>query len=81
MSNFSEDSLVEQPAIVLFAELVLVVGGAVDGHRAEPHPEELAARARALMDGGTERKEALSQVARELGVPRRKVFDALLKPH
>ncbi|CAN5547186.1 16S rRNA (cytidine(1402)-2'-O)-methyltransferase [soil metagenome] len=37
-------------------ELVLVLGGAVGEHRAEPQPEELAARARALMEGGTERK-------------------------
>ena len=61
-------------------ELVLVLGAAVGEHRPEPQPEELAARARALMDDGTERKEALTQVARELGVPRRKVFDALLDP-
>ena len=61
-------------------ELVLVLGGAVGEHRAEPQPEELAARARALMEGGTERKEALARVAKELGVPRRKVFDALLDP-
>jgi 16S rRNA (cytidine1402-2'-O)-methyltransferase len=61
-------------------ELVLVLGGAVGEHRPEPPPEELAARAQALMDSGTERKQALSQVARELGVPRRKVFDALLEP-
>ncbi len=61
-------------------ELVLVLGGAVGEHRAEPQPEELAARARALMEGGTERKEALTRVAKELGVRRRKVFDALLDP-
>jgi 16S rRNA (cytidine1402-2'-O)-methyltransferase len=62
-------------------ELVLVLGGAVGEHRPEPSPEELAARARALMDAGTERKQALSQVARELGVARRRVFDALLESH
>jgi 16S rRNA (cytidine1402-2'-O)-methyltransferase len=61
-------------------ELVLVLGGAVGEHRAEPQPKELAARARALMEGGTERKEALTRVAKELGVRRRKVFDALLDP-
>ena len=61
-------------------ELVLVLGGAVGEHRPEPQPEELAARARTLMDEGTERKEALTQVAGELGVARRKVFDALLDP-
>ena len=61
-------------------ELVLVLGGAVGEHRAEPQPEELAARAHALMEGGIERKEALTRVAKELGVRRRKVFDALLDP-
>lgn len=59
-------------------EITLVVGGAVRGHRPEPTSEELAARARALMDGGVERKEALVRVARDAGVPRRRVFDALV---
>ncbi|HEU4488428.1 MAG TPA: ribosomal RNA small subunit methyltransferase I, partial [Actinomycetota bacterium] len=59
-------------------ELVLVVGGAIGRHRVEPEPSDLAARARALMEQGVERRQALSAVAKELGVPRRKVFDALL---
>jgi 16S rRNA (cytidine1402-2'-O)-methyltransferase len=59
-------------------EIVLVVGGAVQGAGAEVPPEDLAARARVLMDGGTERKEALARVAREAGVAKRKVFDALV---
>jgi 16S rRNA (cytidine1402-2'-O)-methyltransferase len=60
-------------------EITLVVGGAVRGHRPEPTPAELAARARGLMDAGVERKEALARIAREAGVPRRKVFDALVE--
>jgi 16S rRNA (cytidine1402-2'-O)-methyltransferase len=59
-------------------ELVLVVGGAIGRHRVEPEPSDLAARARALMEQGVERRQALAAVAKELGVPRRKVFDALL---
>jgi 16S rRNA (cytidine1402-2'-O)-methyltransferase len=59
-------------------EITLVVGGAVRGHRPEPASEELAARARALMDSGIERREALTRIAKEAGVPRRKVFDALV---
>ena len=59
-------------------EIVLVVGGAIHEHKAEAEPEVLARRARALMDAGIERKEALAEVARDAGVPRRKVFDALL---
>ena len=61
-------------------EIVLVVEGAVGAHRPEVAPEELARRARALMEQGVERKVALSRVAKEAGVPRRKVFDALLEP-
>ncbi len=60
-------------------EIVLVVSGAVGDHRPEPDAGELAARARALMSSGIERKEALSETAREAGVARRKVFDALLE--
>jgi 16S rRNA (cytidine1402-2'-O)-methyltransferase len=61
-------------------ELVLVVGGAVGRHRVEPEPSDLAARARTLMEQGVERRQALSTVAKDLGVPRRKVFDALVEP-
>ena len=60
-------------------EITLVVGGAVRGHRAEPSSAELAARARSLMGSGTERKEALARTAREAGVSRRRVFDALVE--
>ena len=60
-------------------EVVLVVSGAIGEHRPAPSAEELAGRARALMDQGVERKEALSRVAKEVGVPRREVFDALLR--
>ncbi len=60
-------------------EITLVVEGAVHDHRPEPAAEELAARARALMEAGVARKDALAQVAEEAGVPRRKVFDALVE--
>ncbi|MGH2748433.1 MAG: 16S rRNA (cytidine(1402)-2'-O)-methyltransferase [Actinomycetota bacterium] len=60
-------------------EIVLVVGGAVRDHRAEIPAEELARQARALMDQGVDRKEAMAEVARAAGVSRRKVFDALLE--
>ncbi|HYP23132.1 MAG TPA: 16S rRNA (cytidine(1402)-2'-O)-methyltransferase [Actinomycetota bacterium] len=59
-------------------EITLVVEGAVHDHKPEPDAEELAARARSLMDAGVDRKEAMARVAAEAGVPRRKVFDALL---
>ena len=60
-------------------EITLVVEGAVHDHKPEPPPQDLAARARALMDAGVERKEAMARVAEDAGVPRRKVFDALLE--
>lgn len=59
-------------------EIVLVVGGAVRAHREKVSPEELADRARALMKAGMDRKEAMAEVARSAGVPRREVFDALV---
>ncbi|HYO61304.1 MAG TPA: 16S rRNA (cytidine(1402)-2'-O)-methyltransferase [Actinomycetota bacterium] len=60
-------------------EITLVVEGAVHDHKVEPPAAELAARARALMDEGVDRKEAMARVAEETGVRRRKVFDALLE--
>lgn len=60
-------------------EIVIVIGGAV--HEAKPVVDaaDLAARARTLMDEGTDRRSALAQVAREAGVPKREVFDALVE--
>jgi 16S rRNA (cytidine1402-2'-O)-methyltransferase len=59
-------------------EMVLVVEGAAPVRASVP-PDRLAARARELMDKGVPRKEALTEVARELGVPRREVFNALVE--
>ena len=61
-------------------EIVLVIEGAIHGSKVIPAPQELAARARELMDEGVPRKEALSTVAHETGAPRRAVFDALVEP-
>ncbi|HYI45404.1 MAG TPA: 16S rRNA (cytidine(1402)-2'-O)-methyltransferase [Actinomycetota bacterium] len=60
-------------------EIVLVIGGAIHAAKPSTDPAELAARARELMDGGVDRKEAMSRVAHDCGVPRRAVFDALLE--
>lgn len=59
-------------------EIVLVIGGAVQGHKETPPPGELARMVRILMEDGTDRKEAMHTVAREAGVPKRVVFDALV---
>lgn len=60
-------------------EIVLVVEGAIYEARETPGPGELAARARALMEEGIDRKDALTRVAREAGVARRAVFDSLVE--
>lgn len=57
-------------------EIVLVVAGSGDGSDGVAE-DELARRARELMDEGVARPEAMSQVARDAGVARRVVFDAL----
>jgi 16S rRNA (cytidine1402-2'-O)-methyltransferase len=59
-------------------EIVLVVGGAVHGSRPEVASGDLARKARGLMEEGVDRKAALTAVAREAGVPKREVFDALV---
>jgi 16S rRNA (cytidine1402-2'-O)-methyltransferase len=60
-------------------EIVLVVGGAIREHREPVAPEALAAQAIELMDSGMERRDALAEVARSAGVPKREVFDALVR--
>lgn len=63
----------------LIGELVVVVSGAVQGEGPEMESAELARRARELMESGVTRKEAMSAVAHEAGVARRRVFDALVE--
>ena len=60
-------------------EFVVVVGGAIHDDKAKVAPDDLARRARALMADGVDRKEALAQVAREMGARKREVFDALIE--
>ena len=59
-------------------EMVVVVGGAIHENREKLPPAELARRANALIEAGVDRKEAMSQVARDTGARRREVFDALI---
>ncbi|HEX7740499.1 MAG TPA: 16S rRNA (cytidine(1402)-2'-O)-methyltransferase [Marmoricola sp.] len=60
-------------------EVTIVVAGAPAPGRVDD-PAELIARVRALEDGGTTRKEAIVEVARSAGVPKRVVYDAVHKP-
>lgn len=67
------DSLSEDPAR---GEIVVVIEGNRTTER-DVAPHVLAGNARALMDAGVERREALGRVAKAAGVPKRAVFDAL----
>lgn len=60
-------------------EITLVVQGAVGAGKEKVEPAELARITRALMDSGVDRKEAMQEVARQKGVSKRAVFDALLE--
>lgn len=59
-------------------EIVIVIEGS-RGPGEEVSAEELARRARGLMETGVDRKEAMVEVARAAGVSKRKVFDALVE--
>lgn len=61
----------------VLGEVTLVIGGAPT-RTVPPAPTELAERVRRLERDGLARKDAMRQVARDAGVPRREVFDALL---
>ena len=75
LSELLETARAEPPR----GEIVLVVGGAVDGDLPAPSSEELARRAREIMAAGIDRKTAMAQVAKDAGVSRRAVFDALVE--
>jgi 16S rRNA (cytidine1402-2'-O)-methyltransferase len=58
-------------------EITVVVAGAEPG-RAELTPGELAAEVAADEAAGTPRKQAIADVARRLGLPKRTVYDAVV---
>jgi 16S rRNA (cytidine1402-2'-O)-methyltransferase len=58
-------------------EITVVVAGAPVRVSAQT-PDELAARVIELADAGLNRKEAIAEVARETGLPKREVFDAVV---
>ncbi|WP_343973542.1 MULTISPECIES: 16S rRNA (cytidine(1402)-2'-O)-methyltransferase [Kribbella] len=58
-------------------EITIVVAGA-DPSARELGPEELAAEVAADEEAGTPRKQAISDVAKRFGVPKRTVYDAVL---
>ncbi|WP_165987463.1 16S rRNA (cytidine(1402)-2'-O)-methyltransferase [Streptomyces sp. YIM 98790] len=61
-------------------EITVVVAGAPAGAAAGPPDEaELARRVSELEAAGTHRKEAITEVARAVGLPKRDIFDAVVK--
>jgi 16S rRNA (cytidine1402-2'-O)-methyltransferase len=69
--------LAEWAAEGVRGEITVVVTGA-DPSARELGPAELAAEVAADEEAGTPRKEAISDVARRYGVPKRTVYDAVL---
>ncbi|GAA2369533.1 16S rRNA (cytidine(1402)-2'-O)-methyltransferase [Streptomyces carpaticus] len=59
-------------------EITVVVEGAPAPGPAEVGPDELARRVAAREEAGERRKEAIAQVAKEAGLPKREVFDAVV---
>ncbi|MGQ4515154.1 16S rRNA (cytidine(1402)-2'-O)-methyltransferase [Streptomyces sp. DW26H14] len=59
-------------------EITVVVEGAQETGPAELDDEELVGRVRVREDAGERRKEAIAAVAAEAGLPKRRVFDAVV---
>jgi 16S rRNA (cytidine1402-2'-O)-methyltransferase len=59
-------------------EVTLVVGGAPAASAAPATDEELVARVRELVTTGTAKKAAIAEVATAAGVPKRRVYQAVL---
>ncbi|WP_206686190.1 16S rRNA (cytidine(1402)-2'-O)-methyltransferase [Kribbella qitaiheensis] len=69
--------LAEWAADGVRGEITIVVSGA-DPSARELGPEELAAEVATDEEAGTPRKQAISDVAKRFGVPKRTVYDAVL---
>ncbi|WP_243714680.1 16S rRNA (cytidine(1402)-2'-O)-methyltransferase [Actinomadura bangladeshensis] len=62
----------------VLGEITLVVGGAPE-RAGLTEPAELAAAVAAREEAGTPRKQAIAEVAKENGAPKRAVYDAVVK--
>ena len=60
-------------------EVTIVVEGAVATHLVADDPESLRAAVSDLEEQGTSRKEAIAEVAKLAGVPKREVYDLVHK--
>ncbi len=56
-------------------EVTLVIEGAASGDGDRAGPDDVAARLRALIDGGVSKKEAIARVALDLEIPKRDVYN------
>ena len=72
------DELVAWAADGVRGEITVVVAGAEPGGGEQPDAAELARRVAVREEAGERRKEAIAEVAREAGVPKREVFDAVV---
>ena len=59
-------------------EFVLVIAGAAPKVKEVPTTQDAAARVKALMEEGMSRKDAVTQTAKELNLPKNVVYDAAL---
>jgi 16S rRNA (cytidine1402-2'-O)-methyltransferase len=59
-------------------EITVVVSGAAPASAAEHTPQSLAALVAAREEAGEHRKTAIAEVAAQLGLPKREVFDAVV---
>lgn len=62
----------------VLGEITLVVGGAPE-RPGLSDPADLAAAVAAREEAGTPRKQAIAEVARENGAPKRTVYDAVVQ--
>lgn len=62
----------------ILGEVTIVVAGRAAGEAHELTPETYVREVEARVAAGTDRKEAVAEVAKALGVPRREVYDAVV---
>jgi 16S rRNA (cytidine1402-2'-O)-methyltransferase len=72
------DELAAWAADGVRGEITVVVAGAEAGAGERPDAAELFRRVAVREEAGERRKEAIAEVAREAGVPKREVFDAVV---
>jgi 16S rRNA (cytidine1402-2'-O)-methyltransferase len=77
----SLSELAEWAADGVLGEITVVVGGATSAGTAAAaaSTEDIAVKVRAAEQAGLTRKEAMASVASETGLPRRTVYDAMIK--